>query len=63
MEKIANYKKELTTLYSMVRDVKTRLLEITVICCLDMTEQEEEDFETVDRYLEKVKDILDKYKK
>ena len=63
MEKIANYKKELTTLYSMVRDVKTRLLEITDICCLDMTEQEEEDFETVDRYLEKVKDILDKYKK
>ena len=63
MEKIANYKKELTTLYSMVRDVKTRLLEITDICCLDMTEQEEEDFETVDRYLEKVRDILDKYKK
>ena len=63
MEKIANYKKELTTLYSMVRDVKSRLLEITDICCLDMTEQEEEDFETVDRYLEKVKDILDKYKK
>ena len=63
MEKIANYKKELTTLYSMVRDVKTRLLEITDICCLDMTGQEEEDFETVDRYLEKVKDILDKYKK
>ena len=47
----------------MVRDVKTRLLEITDICCLDMTEQEEEDFETVDKYLEKVKDILDKYKK
>ena len=47
----------------MVRDVKTRLLEITDICCLDMTGQEEEDFETVDRYLEKVKDILDKYKK
>lgn len=63
MEKIANYKEELTTLYSMVRNVKTRLLEITDICCLDMTEQEEEDFETVDGYLEKVKDILDKYKK
>lgn len=63
MEKIANYKEELTTLYSMVRNVKTRLLEITDICCLDMTGQEEGDFEAIDIYLEKTKDILDKYKK